>query len=109
MGELMATLKTNLKKAVRSGRIRHSVCMWCYEGMSVDQMAVNVRQLGLQGIDLLRPDQWEPLKDNNLICTMTSGTYTIEKGLNRKENHPAILEELQHNIEATAVAGYPNV
>jgi hydroxypyruvate isomerase len=83
--------------------------MWCYKDITVEQMARSAAKMGLKGIDLLRPDQWEPLKTHGLICTMTAGTYTIEKGLNRAENHGPILDEMRRNIEATSAAGYPNV
>jgi hydroxypyruvate isomerase len=72
-------------------------------------MAGVASQLGLKGIDLLTPQQWSPLKPRELVCTMTAGSYTIEVGLNRKENHGPILDELKRNIDATAAAGYPNV
>jgi hydroxypyruvate isomerase len=72
-------------------------------------MAPVAAQLGLKGIDLLMPEEWGPLKDNGLICTMTSQASTIPVGLNRKENHGPILEKLRTLIQANADAGYPNV
>ena len=77
--------------------------------MTVEQLAAAGKEIGLAGLDLLTPDQWAPLKKHGLICTMTSGNYTIERGLNRKENHPQILKNLRRNIELTSEAGYPNV
>jgi hydroxypyruvate isomerase len=91
------------------GHINHSVCLWCYEGMSVERMASVAAKLGLMGIDLLRPDQWALLRKFGLVCTMTSGSYAIEVGLNRRENHGPIIDEIRSNIDATAVAGYRNV
>ena len=87
-------------------RIRQSVCRWCYPEMSIENLAAAASEIGLVGIDLLTPEQWSPLKKHGLICTMTSGSYKIERGLNRKENHGPILEELKRNIELTARRGF---
>jgi len=67
-------------RAVTSGRINQSVCLWCYKGMSVEQMAPAAAELGLKGIDLLTPEQWAPLKAHGLICTMTSQAHVPEAG-----------------------------
>ncbi|HEX3356392.1 MAG TPA: TIM barrel protein [Tepidisphaeraceae bacterium] len=90
-------------------RIKQSVCLWCYRGMKVEEMAPAAARMGLAGIDLLTPEQWGPLKEHGLICTMTSQAGTIPVGLNRKENHGAIIEKLKRLIEQTSDAGFPNV
>src|SRR2546430_16913551 len=75
--------------AATKGNINHSVCLWCYKGSKVEKvedMAPVAKKLGLKGIDLLEPKQFGPLKENGLICSMTSGVKGgITKGLNRKE------------------------
>ena len=93
-----------------NGKIKHSVCLWCYKGMKSTDMAPVAKRLGLKAIDLLTPKEWGPLKENGLICSMTSGVFGgIETGLNRKENHEKILAALRECIDANAAAGYPNV
>jgi hydroxypyruvate isomerase len=97
-------------QVAKNGNINHSVCLWCYKGMSSNDMAPVAKRLGLKAIDLLKPDQWGPLKENGLICSMTSHPdIRIEVGLNRKENHEKILSALRECIDANAAAGYPNV
>jgi hydroxypyruvate isomerase len=97
-------------QVAKNGNINHSVCLWCYKGMSSNDMAPVAKRLGLKAIDLLKPDQWAPLKENGLICSMTSHQdIRIEVGLNRKENHEKILSALRECIDANAAAGYPNV
>ena len=96
--------------AVKNGRIQQSVCQWCFNKMSVEELCAHGQRIGLKAIDLLTPQQWGPLKKHGLICSMTSGVFGgIETGLNRKENHPRIVETLTKLIEANAEAGYPNV
>jgi len=97
-------------QVAKNGKINHSVCLWCYKGMKSTDMAPVAKRLGLKAIDLLTPQEWAPLKENDLICSMTSGVWGgITKGLNRREHHDAIVESLDKLVEANAAAGYPNV
>jgi hydroxypyruvate isomerase len=99
----------SVERVVSSGKINHSVCLWCYK-MKSEEMAPIAAKLGLKGIDLLTPKEWKPLKENGLICSMTSGVWGgITKGLNRVEHHEAIVKTLKELIDANAEAGYPNV
>ena len=90
------------------GRINHSVCKWCYRGISLDQLCQACKRIGIKAIDLLRPRDFPKLKQYGLICSMTS-THGIARGLNRKENHEGCLKAIRDAIEATAAAGFPNV
>jgi hydroxypyruvate isomerase len=95
---------------VKNGRINHSVCLWCYKGMTSTDMAPVAKRLGLKAIDLLTPKEWGPLKENGLICSMTLGVWGgITKGLNRTEHHEEIIKSLTELADANAQAGYPNV
>jgi hydroxypyruvate isomerase len=94
----------------RKGRIRQSACRWCYSKISVDQLAKYGAQIGLRGIDLLQPDEYDIPRRYGLICTMGyAGAGEIGKALNRAENHAAIEEALRANIPRAAKAGVPNV
>ena len=90
------------------GRIRHSVCKWCYSGVSLDDLCQACTRIGIPAIDLLRPNSFKKLKGCGLVCSMTS-THGIGKGLNRPENHESCLRAIREGIEATAAAGFPNV
>ena len=100
--------------AQRKGRIKQSVCLWCYDAyrsqhnMGLDQFAAACAKMGLLGIDLTTPDQWPTLKKHGLICTITP-SHDIPKGLNRLENHDECLAKIRKSIDHTAAAGFPNV
>ncbi len=97
-------------RVVENGRIHHSVCLWCYKGMKSADMAPVAQRLGIKAIDLLKPNEWEPLQQHGLVCSMTSGVWGgITKGLNRSEHHEEIAKSLIELCDATAAAGYPNV
>jgi hydroxypyruvate isomerase len=94
----------------RKGRIRQSVCQWCYRQMSIDQLAQSAASIGLQGVDLLQPDDYEVPRRYGLVCTMGyAGGGEINKALNRTENHAAIEQAFRTNIPRAAKAGVPNV
>ena len=94
----------------RKGRIRQSVCQWCYRQMSIDQLAQSAASIGLQGVDLLQPDDYEVPRRYGMVCTMGyAGGGEINKALNRTENHPAIEQAFRANIPRAAKAGVPNV
>jgi len=92
------------------GRIRQSVCQWCYPHISVDQLAAYAEKIGLRGVDLLQPEEYEIPRRYGLVCTMGyAGGGDIGKALNRVENHAAIEAGFRVNIPRAAKAGVPNV
>src|SRR5688500_1867499 len=90
------------------GRLRQSVCQWCFKNWGKEEFCANAQKLGLVGIDLVGPDWFDMLKKYNLIGTMTP-SHGIAKGLNRKENWEECLKKIRDAIDATAAAGFPNV
>lgn len=99
---------TSAPVAAGKGRLRQSVCQWCFNKMSLEDLATHAKRLGLVGIDLLGPGDFATMKKHDLICTMTT-SHGIGKGLNRKENWDECLGKIRTSIDATADAGYPNV
>jgi hydroxypyruvate isomerase len=96
--------------APRKGRIHQSVCQWCYPHIPVDQLAEYAARIGLRGVDLLQPDEYEVPRRYGLVCTMGyAGGGEIGKALNRVENHAAIEQGFRTNIPRAAKAGVPNV
>jgi len=96
--------------AVRKGRIHQSVCQWCYPHIPVDQLAESAVKIGLRGVDLLQPDEYEVPRRYGLVCAMGyAGGGEIGTALNRLENHAAIEQAFRTNIPRAAKAGVPNV
>jgi hydroxypyruvate isomerase len=94
----------------RKGRIQQSVSRWCYPKMSLDELCAYSAQIGLKGVDLLKPEEFETPKKYGLLCTMgyVDGG-TIPDGLNVLANHDKIEAGLRANIPLAAKAGVPNV
>src|ERR1700685_1116928 len=94
----------------RKGNIRQSVSRWCYPKMSLDELCAYSAQIGLKGVDLLEPADFETPKKYGLICTMgyVDGG-TIPDALNVVANHDKIEAGLRKNVPLAAKAGVPNV
>ena len=94
----------------KAGRLKQSVCRWCYAKIPLADFCRAVAKLGLTAIDLLTPDEWPVAQEFGLICSMGSGLGgRIEHGLNDPANHDAIVASLQKGIPLAARAQVPNV
>jgi hydroxypyruvate isomerase len=107
---LAAIAKEEPSVTPRKNRIHQSVCRWCYKDTPLDQLCAYAAQIGLKGVDLLQPEEYDVPKKYGLICTMGyAGGGTIPDALNRTENHAAIEAAFRTNIPLAAKAGVPNV
>jgi hydroxypyruvate isomerase len=94
-----------------SGRLKQSVSRWCYEKIPLDDLCAFAAKIGLQGIDLLHPADYDTPRRHGLRCTMgyAADVMTIPNGLNRRENHAAIEQAYRTGIPQAAKSGVPNV
>ncbi len=91
------------------GRVRHSVCQWCYPDIPLEHLCEEASRIGLAAIDLLQVSDFPLLKKHGLVCAMVTGVPGgIEKGLNRVEHHDAIVSHFERILPPTAQAGFPN-
>lgn len=105
-----ALWSANDTSIIRRGRIQQSVCQWCYPHISLNDLTAYAAHIGLKGVDLLNPDQYEVPRRYGLICTMGYAEGgQIAQGLNRLENHAAIERGFRKNIPLAAKAAVPNV
>ena len=96
------------------GRIHHSVCKWCYPKVSLEELAIAGKAMGLHSIELLGPGEWETVKKHGLTCAITSnpvknGLGGITKGFNRLEHHDTLVAAYEEWIPLAAKAGLKNV
>jgi hydroxypyruvate isomerase len=91
------------------GRLKQSVCRWCYKDIPLDDLAKFAADIGLKGIDLIGPAEWPTVKKYGLIPTMTTGGGNIPDACNRKDLHDKLQKEFEENIPRAAQNGVPNV
>ena len=92
-------------------RLKQSVSRWCYEKIPLDELCAFAAKIGLDGIDLLEPKDYDVPRRHGLRCTMgyAADVMQIPNGLNRTENHAAIEAQYRVGIPQAAKAGVPNV
>jgi len=92
------------------GRIKHSVCKWCYKDIPLETLCQAAEGIGLQSIELLKVADFATLQKYGLSCAIVDGVPGgIGKGLNRVENHDKIVAFMEETIPLTAKAGFPNI
>ena len=97
-------------RAVTKGRLKQSVCRWCYAKIALPDLCKAVAAMGLTAIDLLGEADWAVIRDHGLICSMGSaGGGSIANGLNVKANHDAIVKNFETNLPKAAAAKVANV
>ena len=94
---------------VRAGKIKQSVCRWCYGGMELDALCAMTARLGLASVELLGPGEWDAPKKHGLTCALATNVPSnpIPKGFNREANHAAILTDLEQRLPLVKSAGVP--
>jgi hydroxypyruvate isomerase len=103
------TAAADAKPALR-GRIRHSVCQWCYNRIELDQFCGAAKAMGLQSVELLEVKDFPVLQRHGLACAMVSGVPGgIGSGLNRTENHDRIVAFFEKTAPVVAEHGFENI
>lgn len=93
---------------VEKGRINQSVVHWCFNPMSVDELAAGAAKMGLKSVELIDPKLWPKLKALGLTCAIAS-SHGFVKGWNHKQNWDFCREKIVAAIEASADFGCPSV
>lgn len=92
------------------GTINHSVCYWCFNFIPFETFVQQIKQMGLQGIDLVSPKDWPILQKYGLTCTMAEGAEIgLTKGWNDPQYHSTLIDNYLEHIDLTAKAGYKNL
>lgn len=93
------------------GNINHSVCQWTYNFLSLDELCVEVKKLGLKAIDLIAPKDWPTLQKHGLYCSMcyTAGKISLTEGWNNKTFQEGLIKDFTEAIPLVAKAGYKNL
>jgi len=118
----LALAEESARQAGVSGRIRHSVCKWCYKNIPLDDLCVAGKEFGLESVELLLPKDFPILKKHGMHCAMVSYPSAdlmvdgkkkkiggIPHAFNRVEHHDLLVEIYEEHIKASANAGFKNV
>ena len=92
------------------GNINHGVCAWSMRPLTLEELCMNIKKVGVGAIDLIGPNNWETLKKYDIHCSMCNGA---ELGIPNGFNDPKFHDQLEKNytevIPLVAKAGYTNL
>ena len=85
-------IKPSPPDARRVTNFKLSVTRWPYGKFTIDQLSQMARELGIDSVELLEPDEWAIPKKYGLTCAMGYATVPnprtrLTEGFNRVENH----------------------
>jgi hydroxypyruvate isomerase len=92
--------------------IKQSASRWCYDKIPMPVFLQAAKRIGLAGIDLLQPNDWDIVRDAGLVCSMgypSDRRDFLTVGFNDRANHAMLLAELERAIPLAARHGVPNV
>src|SRR3954467_14368922 len=97
-----------------ASRLKLSVSRWPYGKFTLDQLCQMCKELGMQGVDLLEPEDWAVPPRYGLVCAMGYATVPYPEnrlidGFNRVDNHAWLVPAYQRAIPLAAAAKVPNV
>jgi hydroxypyruvate isomerase len=100
--------------ADRVAGFRLSVTRWPFGKFTIDQLSQMARELGIDSVELLEPDEWAIPRKYGLTCAMGYATVPnpqtrLTEGFNRVENHAWLIPAYERAIPLAAAAAVPNV
>ena len=92
------------------GNINHAVCRWCFNDLTLEQLCIEAKKMGITGIDLIGPKEWPILKQQGLFSSMCNGAeISLVKGWIDPQYHSTLIKNYTEHIELVAAAGYKNL
>ena len=93
-----------------NGNINHSVARWCFDSLDIETLCIEVKKIGITGIDLVGPKDWPILKKYDLVSTMCNGAeLNLVDGFNDTQFHEKLIQRYTEMIPKVAEAGYQNL
>ena len=80
--------------------MKHAIAWWCCAkaGMGPEQIVGAAAELGYDGIELAEREHWPLIRAHGLEIASTRGHESLERGLNRWEDHDRIEREIEANL-----------
>jgi len=94
------------------GRLRQSVCRWPFAAIPLDDFCRGARDIGLEAIDLLYPDEWDTAHAHGLAVSTGYASRRpnfITEGFNDPALHDTLISELEEAIPRSAEARVSNL
>jgi hydroxypyruvate isomerase len=92
-------------------RLAQSASWWCFvpRFLSPETFVRSAAAIGYAAVELVPEQYYELVVSQGLTIASIAGHASIEAGLNRREHHARIVQELEQSLHAAAQWGIPNV
>jgi len=95
---------------MNDGKIRHSVCQWCYNDIPLETLCEAAKDIGLQSIELLGPKDWPTLKKYGLTCALGNDHWvSLTEGFNQPKLHADLQKNYLELLPKAADHGIPTI
>jgi hydroxypyruvate isomerase len=91
------------------GRLKQSVCKWCYSKTPLDELCQKSKEMGIVSIDLLSEADWDVPKKYGLASTMPMGLTGISDGWNNPTRHDKHVQDAERLLPIIREKGMNNV
>ncbi len=110
-GLALSKPKTNKEmSAALKGNINHAVCRWTYGFLPLEDLCREAKAIGIKGIDLVGPKEFETLKKYGLYSSMCNGAeINLTDGYAHTEFHDTLTKNYSEMIPIVAKAGYKDL
>jgi hydroxypyruvate isomerase len=83
------------------GRIKQSVCYWCFagKGASPETLIKEAAKIGYASIELPPQEYWGMIRDHGMVIATIGGHASLTDGLNKRTNHNRIEQEILKNLD----------
>jgi hydroxypyruvate isomerase len=95
----------------KMNRIKQSVCWWCFArgNLKPERLVKEAAAIGFDSVEMGPQEYWDLIQEHGMKVAIIGGHGTLTDGLNRRENHDRIEQELLKNIEVAAQRGIPSL
>lgn len=92
------------------GNINHAVCKWTYGFLSLEELCILSKKIGIKAIDLVGPKEWDILKKHGIDSSMCNGAeINLVDGFAEPNFHDKLIQNYTEMIPIVAKAGYKNL
>lgn len=104
------------RKRAANGRIRHSLCFWCFNtsewAWNLDTAATHAVDLGIESVEILAPEQWRRVQEHGLTCAIAANGMPdppFVRGLNNPRYQQEVIATMKETMDACAADGIPSI
>jgi hydroxypyruvate isomerase len=93
------------------GKIKQSLSWWCFDrnGMDPKRFFKEAKRIGYVAVELLPRELWDVARDAALVIATHGGHASLDDGLNRRENHSRIEDEINRYLELAVQYQIPSL